>query len=450
LIEKILKFADDYNMLPEAGLVLICVSGGADSMCLVEALRHISSQRGFLVGVLHFNHKLRGEESNRDEDFVRKYCKRGEVPFYLGDGDVRHYAKQNGLSIETAARDMRYDFFYRMADKLKAEKIATAHNADDNIETILINLARGAGTNGMSGIPPIRGRVIRPMLNVSRDEVISFLCEHEIAYVEDSTNSDDIYTRNRIRHHVIPILKEINPRLTEAAGTTAMLMREDEQMLSEMADLFIMDMCDGQTANCVDILNLPTAISRRVVRKLCGGNLSFKHVSDILDLCKNNMPSVQLSLPGMIVYRDYEKIVFGADGEFEKDGFEELYPADGVSMIINGTGLKMSCKSVVFDDKIGKVNKSLTSFLFKSVDTYGTISVRSRREGDKIKLLGQNGTKTLKKLFIERRVPARKRSLFPVIADSKGILAVYGLGRGERLIPQSGDIALQIDFEEIH
>ena len=448
MIEKILKFSDDNKMLPASGSILVCVSGGADSMCLLEALRHISTQRGFSVGVVHFNHKLRGEESDRDENFVREYCERSELPFYSGDGDVRRYAKENGLSIETAARDMRYDFFQYMADKLQAEKIATAHNADDNTETMLINLTRGAGINGMKGIPPTRGKIIRPMLTISRDEIIAFLSDYNIPYVEDSTNSDDVYTRNKIRHHVIPILKEINPRLNEAAGTTALLMREDEQLLSEMADLFIKDMTAGTSAKCADILELKASVSHRVIRKLYGKSLSFRHVSDILDLCKNNNPSARLSLPGMTVYREYEKIIFGADGEFEKEGFTELYPADGVSVIIEGTGLKMSCKSVTFDDKIVKVNKSFTSFLFKSIDTYGTISVRSKREGDKIKLLGQDGTKTLKKLFIERRIPAHKRLHIPVIADNDGVLAVYGLGRSERAMPKPGDTALQIDFEE--
>ena len=449
LIDKVLNFVDEHNMLPESGLVLACVSGGADSMCLLEVFRRISTQRGFSLAVAHFNHKLRGEESDRDEKFVRDYCEKFALAYYTQSGDVCSFAKQNGLSIETAARDMRYDFFHNLADTLAAEKIATAHNADDNTETILINLARGAGTKGISGIPPIRGKIIRPMLTITRDEIIAFLSDHGISYVEDSTNSDDVYTRNKIRHHVIPILKEINPRLNEAASITARLMREDEKMLSEMADIFIKDKRDGFSVTCEDILALPTAVSRRVIRKLYGGNLSFKHVDLVLELCKNNNPSALLSLPKMTVYKDYGRIVFGLDEEFVQEGFEEFIPLDGSSVIIPAIGLKISCKAVSFDDKIGKVNKSLTSFLFKSIDTYGTMSVRPRRAGDKIKFLGQDGTKTLKKLFIERRIPAHKRSLIPVIADSKGVLAVYGLGRGERLVPQSGDIALRIDFEEI-
>ena len=449
MIDKVLKFADEHNMLPESGLILACVSGGADSMCLLEVFRRISTQRGFSLAVVHFNHKLRGEESERDERFVRDYCKKIALQYYSQSGDVSSFAKENGLSVETAAREMRYGFFYHMANTLNATKIATAHNADDNTETVLINLTRGAGAKGLSGIPKTRDKIIRPLLTVSRDEIEIFLDENNIAYVEDSTNRDDVYTRNKIRHHVTTVLKEINPRLNEAIGTTAMLMGEDDRLLSEMADRFIEEKCEESSANASDILSLPTAISRRVLRKLYGGSLSFRHVNDILDLCKSNNPSAQLSLPKMTAYRDYERVVFDSIEEFEKEKFAEIFPTEGVSLIIPGTGLKMSCKSVTVDDKIGKVNKSFTSFLFKSVDIYGTMSVRPRREGDKIKFLGKNGTKTLKKLYIEHKIPERKRQDIPVVADDKGVLAVYGLGMGDRAIPQQGDVAVQIDFETI-
>lgn len=449
MLDKIIKFSDDLNMLPDSGLVLLCVSGGADSMCLLEAMRHISYDRGLSIAVAHFNHGLRGEESDRDENFVKDYCEQCGVSFFSGDGNVRYYAKLHGLSVETAARDMRYNFFFDLGDTIDATVIATAHTADDNTETMLINLTRGAGSNGLSGIPPVRGNIIRPMLTVSREEVISFLSERNIPFVDDSTNEDDVFTRNKIRRHVIPILKEINPRLNEVTTSAAELIRSDEEMLSELADMFISDMCVGLTATCVDVLNLPFSVSSRVIRKLYGGNLSFRHVKAVLDLCKNKIPSSKLSLPGMTVYRDYDLIVFEPVHDPDTVGFAQVYPVDGDSVIILGAGLKMSCKSVIVDGKIVKVNKSFTSFLFKTTEIYGKIAVRPRREGDRIKLIGHAGTKTLKKLFIERRIPARNRAFIPVISDGKGVLAVYGLGMGDRAVPEMGEQALQIDFEEI-
>ena len=449
LINSILEFADEHEMLPESGLVLVCVSGGADSMCLLEAMLHISYERGFAVGVAHYNHGLRGDESDRDEAFVREYCEACGAAFYSGDGDVMEYARTGGLGIEQAARDMRYGFFQDLARVLGAERIATAHTADDNAETMIFNLARGAGTNGLSGIPPVRGIIIRPLLQTSRDELMRFVSERGIPFVEDSTNSLDVFTRNRIRHAVMPVLKGINPRIVEAAAAASELLRADEEFIADIADLFITDCCAGLTADAGDVLKLPFSVSSRVIRKFYGGSLSLGHVKAVLALCGSGNPSASLSLPGMTVRREYDRIVFDAGQAPDEEGFAQVFPSDGDSVIILGAGLKMSCKSVVCSDKISKINKSFTSFLFKSVDIRGKIAVRPRREGDSVKLFGHSGTKTLKKLFIERRVPLRKRPFVPVMADDEGVLAVYGLGAGDRAVPGPGDAALQIEFEEI-
>jgi len=449
LIDKILRFADEHEMLPDAGLLLVCVSGGADSMCLLEALLESLRTKKFVVGAAHFNHRLRGSESDRDEAFVREHCIARGVPFFPGGGDVRMYASRNGLGLEEAARDMRYGFFFETAEKTGAERIATAHTMDDNTETMLLNLVRGTGTNGLSGIPPVRDNIIRPMLHVSRDEVMRFVAERAIPYVEDSTNSQEIHTRNRIRHSVVPVLKDINPRLNDAAAVAAELMRDDEDLISDIADLFISECCVGLTADAADLAVLPVSVSRRVIRKLYGGSLSFKHVKSVLALCAQENPSASLSLPGMTVYREYERVVFSPEQVAAAEGFAPVFPADGNSVVILGLGLRISCTAVVYDDGFDIIDESFTSFIFKSIDICGKITVRPRREGDTIRLLGQGNTKTLKKLFIERRVPARKRAQIPVIADDNGVLAVYGIGIGDRALPEYGEIALKIDFEEL-
>ena len=442
LLNKILDFADEYGMFPGSGLVIACVSGGADSMCLLEALTHISRSRGFTVCAAHYNHRLRGEESMRDEEFVREYCQANDVPFYLGSGDVMAHAKQSGTGIEEAARDMRYGFFYDTAAATGAVRIATAHTADDNAETLLMNLARGAGANGLSGIPPKRGMVIRPMLQVSRDEILAFLGKRGVMFVEDSTNSYDICTRNKIRHVVMPVLREINPRFNEAAAVTSELSRADEEYLSALAEEYSrLRKLDART-----LLELPLAISGRVIRKLCGRGASYRHVKAVLELCKQGSPSSKISLPGMTVYREYDKIIFAAHTAYAHDSFEPVYLKEGESAVIPGLALKISCKIVQHDDTI---NKSFTSFLFKHTDVYGKISVRPRREGDIIRFFSQNSTKSLKKLFIERRIPVRDRALIPVIADDKGVLAVYGIGMGDRAVPEPGGLAFQVIFEEI-
>ena len=451
LISKVLGYTEEYEMLPEYGLVLVCVSGGADSMCLFEVLRHISYEAGFSLAVAHYNHELRGEESDRDETFVMEVCEEHGIPFYSGRGDVANYARKWGLGIEEAARELRYEFFYDTAEKAGALKIATAHTMDDNAETVVINLVRGAGANGMSGIPPVRGTVIRPLLQVTRDEVMNFIEEREILYVDDSTNELDIYTRNKIRHTIIPLFKELNPRFNEAASTAAELFRADEEFIADLADLFINECCVGLTTDANDLAVLPFSVSSRVIRKLYGGNLSFNHVKDVLALSAGDNPSASISLPGMVVYREYDRIIFDASPQEKDEEFAPVYPTAGNSFIILGLGLKITCKSVIYDDSMCEsgINTSFTSFLFKSVDICGKISVRSRREGDSVRLKGQSGTKTLKKLFIEKRIPVRKRNLIPVISDDAGVLGIYKLGAGDRAVPKPGDSAIILIFEEI-
>jgi len=469
LIGKILEFADEHEMLPGGGVTLVCVSGGADSMCLFEAMRHISYERDFEVAVAHYNHELRGDESDRDETFVMLICEHHGIPFFSGRGDVSVYAKKWGLSIEEAARDMRYEFFFDTADKIGASKIATAHTMNDNAETMIINLARGAGANGMSGIPPVRDTVIRPLLRTTRKEVRAFIEERDIPFVEDSTNTLEIHTRNKVRHSIIPLIETLNPRFCEAASTASQLFRADEEFISDIADLFITDCCMGLTTNATDLAVLPFSVSSRVIRKLYvmgtqGDNstvfpaenklpasLSFNHVLDVLALCSSENPSAGISLPGMSVYREYERIIFDSEPKPDDDEFAPIYPTIGKSFIILSLGLKISCKYAVYDDNIktSTVNTTFTSFLFKSVDICGKIAVRPRREGDFIRLGSGSRTKTLKKLFIEKKIPARKRALVPIICDDEGVLGVYGLGVGDRAVPCSGDNIIQIDFEEI-
>jgi tRNA(Ile)-lysidine synthase len=241
----------------------------------------------------------------------------------------------------------------------------------------------------------------------------------------------------------MPVLRDINPRFLEAATKAAALARDDEECLSEIADRFIEEHCKGFAVDKMALAGLPLAVSGRVARKLCGGGLSYKHVRAVLDLCTLDGPPTGLSLPGVTVYNEYGRLVF--EYAPAADGFVPIHPEEGDCVAIPGLGLEMSCKSVVCSDRI---NKSLTSFLFKYDEIYGKITVRPRREGDAIRVFGRNGTKTLKKLFIEHHVPARERSLVPVIADDAGVLAVYEIGIGDRAVPAPGDLAFEIEFRK--
>jgi tRNA(Ile)-lysidine synthase len=198
------------------------VSGGADSMALLWCMYMLRDKLGIHLQAAHFNHHLRGEESDRDEAFVRSFCDRFEIPLILGGGQVE--AGKKGL--EAAAREARYRFLESIPGKL-----ATAHTADDNAETVLMHLVRGTGLKGLGGIAPVRGRILRPMLTVTRQQVVAFLQEYCLSWVEDSSNAEDDFLRNRLRHSVMPLLKEENPRLAEKLSSMALRLREDEAAL---------------------------------------------------------------------------------------------------------------------------------------------------------------------------------------------------------------------------
>ena len=277
----------------------------------------------------------------------------------------------------------------------------------------------------------------------TRGEIEEYLREKNIPHREDATNAEDIYTRNRIRHSVIPVLSEINPAFF--AGITSMteLITGDEDYLTSLAEIFIKNNSVKNRLSVPGLLSLPLPVSRRAIRLFSGRELSQVHVGSVLDLCRSECPSGEVQLPGITVWREYGDIVFG-----EKPGREPFKPffiSPGEKAEIPGAGLTVSCIEAEYGPKI---HKSFNTFLFKKSDICGRITIRSRSSGDKIELLGRKGTKSLKKAFIEHRIPVKDRSFQPVVADESGVLAVFGLGAGTRAAALPGDKVLKISFEE--
>ena len=442
-LNTVIDFIEKYSMLSYGDKILAAVSGGADSVCMLNILLELRDRYGLTVFAAHFNHMLRNEESDRDEAFVKALCSKLSVPLYCGRGDVSLYAKENSLGTEEAAREMRYSFLYETAASVGAPKIATAHNADDNAETVILNLTRGSGLSGLRGIPPVRDNVIRPVLCLTRQDVEDYLSQRSIEYVTDSTNLEDIYTRNKLRHHVMPVLRELNPRFSESVMRTCDMARDDEEYLSSEASRIISENAKDNRINASLLLKLPKALSTRIVRKMAASELSSLLVSDILALCSNTNPSARLDAPGLTIHREYDDIVFGAPLH---TGLSEVSLTVGESVFIPELNLEVTIEKTVFTDNI---HKTFTDYLFKTTDVYGKISIRSRITGDKIKLRKTNCTKSLKKLFIEKCIPAHSRDLVPVISDDRGVLGVYGLGCDVRGTPDLGDTIYIIHFKEL-
>ena len=422
------------DLLPDEGLVLCAVSGGADSMYLLERLREL----GYPVAAAHFDHGLRGEASRRDAEFVRDWCAQESIPFVGGVGDAAACAAEKRLGTEEAARTLRYAFLETAADELGAAVITTAHTADDNAETVLMRLTRGAGAKGLGGIPPRRGRIVRPMLDVTREEVMDYLSRRGIPHVEDETNAGDHYMRNRIRHRVTPVLREENPAFAEAVGRTARLMREDEAYLDELAGRFLEDNLRAGTLPADQLAALPAPVARRVVRRLAG-DIPLEHTERVLRLAETGGSA---DIRSMRVTVSEGRIRFGTAGERK---LEERLIAPGAELELPEAGLRLRCEKIPFCP--ADVHKSFNTFFFIYENIYGTIQVGARRPGDAYRPAGRGCTKTLKSLFMEMHVPSWERDLIPVLRDEIGILGVYGFPPDERCAAAAGDgEVLRIEF----
>ena len=424
---------------PLRGKRLLCaVSGGADSMCLM----HLLHSAGLDIVCAHYEHGIRGEESLRDMAFVKGFCESHCIPFVSERGDVPAYARAHGLSMEEAARKLRYEFLERSRESLGCQHILTAHNLNDNAETILFNLARGSGTAGMAGIPRQRGHILRPLLSVPRSEIEDYLAAHKLPHVEDSTNQSDDYTRNLIRHRILPLMEGINPRFIEAAGRASSLALRDEDCLRAMAEDYIRQhLQDGSLP--LDSFNaLPEAISSRVLRKLLQG-LGMEHVDGLIRFCK--APGyAEIDLPGRRLVRDGGRLWLDVPA---LQRLEDRAVVLGQPLLLPELGLRMHCEIC---DYMGEVNDLFKTSYIKYEIIESTLLLGSRRDGDRLRPAGRGCSKSLKSLFVERHWPRHKRESCPVLRDGKGLLWVRGLALDERAVPQVGEKALKIVFEKIN
>ena len=419
MLNKLLKQMRQYDMVKKGDHVICAVSGGADSVALLFGMYLLRGKLGITLSAAHFNHHLRGTESDRDEAFVRAFCDRYDIPLAVGEAWVQSGEK----GLEAAAREARYGFFATLDGK-----IATAHTADDNAETVLMHLVRGTGLRGLGGISPVNGNVIRPMLTVTRQEVLSFLEEYCLSYVEDSSNQTDDFLRNRLRHRVMPLLKEENPRLAENLSHMAMELRSDAEALESGEEL----------PDVSRLREMPSAFRSRVLsRFLKNSGVSEperSHIRAVEGLVFSDKPSARVNLPGGVtISREYDRLVVLRDEEIP----EEVTLRPGDELELPQWSLKVSC--VVADEIIN------TKDVF-TVNATGAMVLRPRRAGDRIRL--NAGTYTLKKLFINRKIPAHQREHIPVLADEQGVIGVWSIGANVDRLADSLP-AVQIRFEPL-
>ncbi len=440
LAENIKEGFSEY--LAKGRSVLVALSGGADSSFLLFLMHRLSKEMDFSLYAAHVNHGIRGDEAIRDRDFCKDICRGYGIELFLLETDVPSIAKERGVSVEAAARDVRYDFFDEIMFQESIDVLVTAHNADDNLETILFRLARGTGIDGLCGIPPMRRLknekiLLRPILSLEKTEIIELCNENGIEFVVDSTNSDIAYTRNLIRHRVLPVLKEINPDIYGAAGKTAHLLSLDADYLSREAESRLLaEDCDG-----IDFLNSQhAAIRARIISLLYGKKssamLEAVHIEAIMRLIDGGRPHSEISLPDEIsaVIED-GRLTFVKKprnkSQIKKESCDYLlFLSENEEISVGGvykvgfyTEDTHKTRQNQINDK--KIHSEFTQISIPYDKIKGKLYVRQRSAGDKIRAC--NISKDVRKLFSENKIPLAQRDIYPIFCDDDGILWIPGI-----------------------
>ena len=389
MIDKVWKSINEFNMLKDVETLILGVSGGIDSISL---LHFFVKNTDLDIKVAHVNHNLRGNESLRDENFVREICELWNVEFILGSFDVSGFSKQKKKGIEESAREIRYKFFNELSSKYNS-KIATAHNLSDNLETIIFNLTRGSGLSGLCGIPPVRDNIIRPLIYVTRSEIESYASKNNLRYVTDSSNLSDAYSRNKIRHNIIPKLKEINSSFEKNSLRCILQIRDENEFLSSIANEKFKDV----NFECYKIKLLPKVIKKRVLKLILNTfdtNIEYKHIELANLLLDGKLNSFSLSKSKKILIKNGKIVCENKKSQnLSKNFFISKLKKEDLNSLDN------------FKNIFG-FNGKISDFEF-----------RTRKPGDIFRLPNRNCSKSLKKLFNELRIPTEERVSLKILEN---------------------------------
>ncbi|PYZ91564.1 tRNA lysidine(34) synthetase TilS [Salipaludibacillus keqinensis] len=427
-------FLDKHDLIQEGDHLLLAVSGGVDSMAMLKFFQQKQQESNFTLTVAHVDHGLRGEESKQDAQFVRSYCEEIELPFYLHEPDVIHRQKQDQLTTQEAARLCRYEWFATLMKTLKANKLVLAHHGDDQIETMLMRQIRGS-LSGRKGMPIKRpfagGYIVRPFLCIEKKDLLRFCQEYGVPFREDPSNESDHYQRNRVRHELLPFIKHENPKAHEIFQWQSEVWSEEEQWMQTEAETWLSRLMEGRKLGEISInarlfREIPNALQRRTIHLILN-YLSKKkmrmdrhHIASIQELLTKNHASALLHLPdGLTVEKSYDKLFFLTRASQKENQLDTI--AEQQLDIPSKVDLPLGTLSVVeaaYNQREG--NKWSVSIDIDQVKL--PFVVRSRRPGDRMSYLGGDGTKKIKNVFIDHKVPKRDRDLWPIVTDSHGTI----------------------------
>lgn len=424
--EKIEGVIAEWGMLPSGCTVVVGLSGGADSMALTHFLLKYGVSRHIHILAAHINHGIRGEEAARDEAFAARWCAQNHVAFRVLHADVPALAAERSVGLEECGRQVRYSFFQSLCGE--NGRIATAHTLSDSCETVLFNLAKGAGAHGMCGIPPVRGSIVRPLIAVTRAEVEQYCSFYGIPFVTDSTNLSGDYARNKIRLQAVPVLREINPAFEQAVSGMTRRLSEDEAYLSALAEEQLCAAAYHGGYRQSLLARLPNPVLSRAlilaVRRVTKARLESRHIYEMAELVRRGFGSatvaggVQCAVQGETVFVSLPVKTEPWRVPLDPDG--TLLP-DGRTLLLN----KLTKKE--YENR-----RKFNNLFFINVINYATIlnitSVRNRREGDAYRPAGRGVTKTLKKLFNEAGLEPMFRGGRAILESGGKIIWVEGFG----------------------
>ena len=416
--KKVLKTIEKYNMLFRGDTVVVGLSGGADSVALFKVLCSLRDRFNLSIHVAHINHMIRGDEAERDSDYAKKLSEESGIPFHLLKCDIPELSKELGISEEMAGRKVRYDFFNKIAPE---GKIAVAHNMGDSVETTIINMVRGSSLKGLKGISPINENIIRPLIECSRDEIENYLEALNIPYVTDSTNLQDIYTRNIIRNRIIPQMKEINPNLISTVFENSRLLQDDEDFISktrkELSQKLIC--CDNGKIILKLCSNTHISLKRRLIIDCCrmvnkDANISASVIENIMGLETGG----RAQFSGICVERSYDNLIF-CENFYEASGFSKNIT---VPCTVNIPEINKSYEfKIVPKSEITGYKKE---YIYLDSEKLDKLTLRSREDGDSFSPLGMSGTKKVKDFLIDLKIPRFERNTLPILESDGKIAAI--------------------------
>ena len=450
LDQRVLNFIQERHLVTRGQTLLVAVSGGQDSVCLLHVLHHLQSESGIKLHVAHLDHQLRGKESRDDARYVARLAKRLGIPATVEKRDVTSYQKEHGLSLEEAAREVRYNFLAEVASTIGADYVAVGHTLDDHVETILLHLIRGTATRGLRGLRPITSwgtaekglTVVRPLLEVRRDETSAYCSSHHLKPHQDVTNLSLAPLRNRVRLELLPLLQSYNPQIVEVLQRTAQLAGDDIDHLEKEASGLWPNIAARQgnivVLNKKALLRLPVSMRRYLLRlaiENVAGNLKdieARHIEELMQALHKSAGK-QINLPyGLVFTIDYDRYLLGKEqstmSPFPVLEGEHFIKMSGKTVI---PGWKITASLIKPDKLIGRDNNFIAHFDYDKIAD--TLMVRSRQRGDRFQPLGMKEMKKIGQFMIDARIPHNWRDHIPIVISGNSVLWVTGYRIDERV-----------------